>query len=319
MAFPSTLSSFNRPNPTDRLNSPSHSALHNTVSSAVGQLEAVIGVDGSNSVLGTVIGDLRSPGSGGGGHIQSANKGGTGQTTFTKGDILIASSSSVLTKLSVPATQKYALIVDSTQPTGLNWGIPGGSPIIRVYTSILTIWSKPSTLSYIVVEVVGGGGGGSDGSSNNGGSGGGAGGYARKVISASSLASAVSVMAASGGIRGGNGFLSFFGSILQATPGNSGGSNSGGSPGIGSIITLGSSTGEVMSSGQGGGPGISGTGTWVGGVGGNSFYGGGGPGGSNSAGAGAGASYGGGGGGGGSTGNTAGATGGNGVVIVSEY
>ena len=88
MAFPSTLSSFNRPTTTDRLNNPSHSALHNTVSSALRQIEAVIGVTGSASVVGTMMSDLRSPASDGGGHIQSANKGGTGQTTFIKGDIL---------------------------------------------------------------------------------------------------------------------------------------------------------------------------------------------------------------------------------------
>src|SRR3990167_166558 len=99
--FPSVLSTFNKPTTTDKLNSPSHSALHNTVSSAVGQIEAVIGVDGANSVLGTIMSDLRNPDSSGGGHVQTANKGGTGQTAYTKGDILVASSSSVLTKLAI--------------------------------------------------------------------------------------------------------------------------------------------------------------------------------------------------------------------------
>src|SRR3990167_8529043 len=101
MPFPSTLSTFNRPSTTDRLNSPSHSALHNTVSSALGQVEAVIGVAGANSVVGTFEYHVRSPPSDGGGHVQTANKGGTGQTVYTKGDILVAQSSSVVTKIAV--------------------------------------------------------------------------------------------------------------------------------------------------------------------------------------------------------------------------
>ncbi len=95
MAFPSTLSTFNRPTPTDRLNSPSHSALHNTVSSALGQVEAVIGVEGSASVVGSLQYLIKSPASNGGGHVQGAAFGGTGQTTFTKGNLLVAQSASV--------------------------------------------------------------------------------------------------------------------------------------------------------------------------------------------------------------------------------
>lgn len=120
MTYSSTFSTFTRPNPSDRLNNPSHSALHNATSSAVGQLEAVVGLAGDSSVLGTVIGDLRSPNSNGGGHVQTANKGGTGQTTYTKGDLLVATSSSVLSKLAV-GTDGQALIADSTQAAGVKY------------------------------------------------------------------------------------------------------------------------------------------------------------------------------------------------------
>lgn len=316
MSFPSTLSVFNRPQATDRLNSPSHSALHNTVSSAVGQLEAVMGLADSNSVLGTIIGDLRSPGSGGGGHIQTANAGGTGQTTFTKGDILVASSTSVLSKLSV-GPNGQSLVADSTQSSGIRWGTPGIFPTVRIYSSTLTTWFKPSTLSYVVVEVIGGGGNGASNSNQTfSGGGGGAGGYARKAIAAASLISAYSVMA------GGAATISWFGSILQATPGTSGSTFSPGVGGIGSILSLGSSTGEIMTQGQGGGAGISGPANLLGGggSGGNSFYGGGAAGGDNPGGA-SGGNYGGGGsGGGGSGGGNSGIkAGGPGVVIVSEY
>ena len=83
--FPSILDTFSRPTPTDRLNNPSHSALHNTVSSALGQIQAVIGLNtGPNaSAVGTLMNDIHSPDSNGGGHVQTANKGGTGQTQYT--------------------------------------------------------------------------------------------------------------------------------------------------------------------------------------------------------------------------------------------
>jgi len=136
MAFPSVLNTFNRPATTDRLNSPSHSALHNTVSSALGQVEAVIGVDGASSVVGTMMYDLRSPASGGGGHVQVVNKGGTGQTSYTKGDILVAQSSSVLSKLAVGGAGQV-LISDSGVATGVSWGSVAGVP-----SSIITIIPK---------------------------------------------------------------------------------------------------------------------------------------------------------------------------------
>ena len=121
MPFPSTFSTFTRPAATDRLNNPSHSALENSQSSTIGQIEAIIGRSGDNSVLGTIIGDLRSPNSGGGGHVQTANKGGTGQTSFTKGDLLVATSSSVISKLAVSSTIGEVLIADSGQAAGVRW------------------------------------------------------------------------------------------------------------------------------------------------------------------------------------------------------
>lgn len=120
MPFPSTLSTFPRPNSTDRLNSPSHSALHNTVSSALGQVEAVIGVEGSPSVVGTLQSLIKSPASNGGGHVQTAPVGGTGQTVFIKSDILVASSPSTLSRLAV-GTDGQILSVSSTNSVGIAW------------------------------------------------------------------------------------------------------------------------------------------------------------------------------------------------------
>lgn len=144
MPFPSTLSSFARPTSSDRLNNPSHSALHNTVSSAVGQIETVIGRSGDNSVLGTIIGDLRSPGSNGGGHVQTANKGGTGQTSYTKGDLLVATSSSVLAKLAVSSTAGEVLTADPGQAAGVKWAANVNNTKVAIVTRTSSIYNSTS-------------------------------------------------------------------------------------------------------------------------------------------------------------------------------
>lgn len=126
MAYPSTITAFSYPTPTSRLNNPSHSGVENAQSSAIGQLQTFIGLDGSSSTLGTLLYDIRSPGSNGGGHVQSANKGGTGQTSYSKGDILVASSSSVLSKVAV-GSDGTALVADSSQSSGVNWSASLGA------------------------------------------------------------------------------------------------------------------------------------------------------------------------------------------------
>lgn len=62
--------------------------------------------------------DLRSPNSNGGGHVQSADKGGTGQISYTKGDILVAQSASALGKLAA-GPDGYVPSYDSTQTSGM--------------------------------------------------------------------------------------------------------------------------------------------------------------------------------------------------------
>lgn len=142
MAYPSTYTSFNRPTSTDRLNSPSHSALHNTVSSAVGQIEQTIGLS-TSSLVGTLYYDIRSPDSNGGGHVQTANKGGTGQTSYTKGDVLVASSASVLTKLSV-GTDGQIIKANSSVATGITWA---NNETNKVAISASVISSGTSTVA----------------------------------------------------------------------------------------------------------------------------------------------------------------------------
>lgn len=339
MPFPSTLSTFARPNSTDRLNNPSHSALHNTVSSALGQVEAVIGVSGISSVVGTMMYDLRSPASSGGGHIQTANKGGTGQTSFNKGDILVAQSSSVLTKLAV-GTNSYLLVADSSQNTGVKWttsssvlsaNIP--QPTINTYyASSVAGWSKPSLLSYIVVEVVGGGGGGGGCTTNGAGNGGGAGGYARKRILALSLGASENITIGAGGASNSNaagdagGTTLFSASSLVSATGGSGGST-GGAGGSNNGTAGGSGvSGDVITMGGMGDTGIIAANVSKGGMGGATYFGGGAAGAyaaNGGANTGAVASVVGSGGAGGASGGAGGATAGSsgksGVVIVTEY
>lgn len=317
MPFPSTLSSFPRPAASDRLNSPSHSALHNTVSSALGQVEAVIGVEGPSSVVGTIQYLVKSPASDGGGHVQTANRGGTGQTSYTKGDILVAQSSSVISKLAA-GSDGQGLRADSSSPTGVSWGSTNTQPSLRVYAnaSVLT-WTKPSFLSYVVVTAQGAGSSGTGTTgSENGEAGGNGGGYARVTIPASLLGTSVRVQVG--------------GSVVGTT-----GAGSSNYTGFGTFVSILGSSSSIFSydsgiavSGQAGGSGFdtpAGVDFVIGGPGGSSRLGSGGQavyqsdGGTTNGTPGTG--YGGGGGGGAANSGTD-ALGGNssqGIVIVEEY
>lgn len=120
-SYPSIIAVIPEPQATDRLNSPSHSALHQTENSEIEQTQRFIGTLPASAV-GTLLYDVRSPASSGGGHIQAANTGGTGQTSYNKGDILVAQSSSALSKLAVSSTIGDVLTVDTGSPVGIKWG-----------------------------------------------------------------------------------------------------------------------------------------------------------------------------------------------------
>lgn len=116
--WPSILSTISDPASTDKLNAPSHSSIESAQNDAIKKLETFLGT--AASAVGTIMYDVRATASDGGGHVQAANKGGTGQTAFTKGDILVASSSSVFSKLAV-GSNNQALIADSNQVAGIKW------------------------------------------------------------------------------------------------------------------------------------------------------------------------------------------------------
>lgn len=198
-------------------------------------------------------------------------------------------------------------------------------PIIRTYTSNAT-WTKPPNLKYIIVEMVGGGGGGG-GCYNYGGGSGAGGGYSKKLITASSLASTVSITIGIGGSGGSpqnsgvNGGTTSFGSYCYATGGEGGvGQNSINYSSVGSAPGIGIG-GDINLSGQGSG-GVTGS-AETRYCGGSSVFGGGAlSNGSYSGGDGFNATSYGAGGSGASGYNTSNRTGGNGssgIVIITEY
>lgn len=122
--FPSIISTISDPAATNKLNSPSHSSIEQAQNDGIKKLETFVGT--LSSAAGTLMYDIRAAASDGGGHVQATNKGGTGQTSYTKGDTLIGSSSSVLTKLAV-GSNNQVLMADSAQATGVKWATLGSS------------------------------------------------------------------------------------------------------------------------------------------------------------------------------------------------
>lgn len=119
MAYPSTVATLTNPTANQQLSSPSHSTIETNQNTEVVAIETFVGT--LSSAVGTLVYDVRAAASNGGGHVQTANKGGTGQTSYNKGDMLAASSSSVLGKFAVGA-DNTVLTADSTQTSGVKWG-----------------------------------------------------------------------------------------------------------------------------------------------------------------------------------------------------
>lgn len=311
--YPSSIASLTNPLASDRLNSPDHAQQHTDANDNIKSIQSFIGTQ--SSMFGITY-DVRSPNSNGGGHVQTADKGGTGQTSYTKGDTLVASSSSVLGKLAVGGDGQ-ALVADSTKTSGVTWR---GVPILdyQVFTGS-GVWNKPSVLTgneLVFVQLWGGGGagGGTANASTPQAGGGGGGAYVEgyfraSVLSASIMATVGASVIGVSSTAGSTGKTSDFGSILTAWGGGGGDvrTTNGNSAGAGGGGWVGAGAGA--GAGNGGGPGgatssasiLSAQGGGAGGPGGTAgtfgYYGGGGGGGGG--GAGADSFFGGGGGGGG--------------------
>jgi hypothetical protein len=143
MAWPSTVTALTNPLPSQRLNSPSHSSIETAQNTEVTAIETFVGT--LSATVGTLVYDIRGATSNGGGHVQGVNVGGTGFTSYTKGDVLVASSASVLAKFGV-GTDAQVLIADSTQTSGVKWGANPWVPSaqVPVETSIAR-WSSIMT------------------------------------------------------------------------------------------------------------------------------------------------------------------------------
>ena len=172
--------------------------------------------------------------------------GGTGQSTYTTGDILYASASNTLSKLAAGSDDEV-LTLASGVPT---WAAAGGGGAgalqsVQVFTSTDT-WTKPAGVTQVVVEAVGGGGGGGaaiDASAGAGG--GGSGGYCKEFITSPGSSQSVTVgTGGSGGSlsNGSGGGASSFGSFFSASGGSGGMSATG--PGLGG--TGGNATGGTI-------------------------------------------------------------------------
>lgn len=148
--FPSTITAYTNPLPTDKLNAPSHSGIETNQNSGLTALETFIGT--TSSIQGTLMYDIRATASDGGGHVQTANKGGTGQTSYTKGDLLIATSSSVLTKLSV-GVDGQALVANSSVAAGINWAQTQGTKLGNS-ASIFTLVGTNAALNASILSVM---------------------------------------------------------------------------------------------------------------------------------------------------------------------
>lgn len=135
--FPSVIATITDPNATDRLNSPSHSSIHTIENDEIKQTQRFIGT--LSSAVGTLVYDIRAAASDGGGHVQAVNKGGTGQTSYTKGDILIAQSASALTKLAISSVTGQVLTVDPLQAVGIKWGAAVASNNIYTGSSVVSL------------------------------------------------------------------------------------------------------------------------------------------------------------------------------------
>lgn len=176
------------------------------------------------------------------GNTVAANRGGTGQTTYTNGQLLIGNSTNnTLSKATLTAGDNVTI---TNGPGTITIAATGGSATptdIQVFTTVGTAtWTKPAGAKMVHVSVMSGGGGGgggakvASGTSCSGGGGGAGSGCVDLFLRAADLPSSVTVTVGSGGtagagassigagVTGGAGGFSSFGSYVRAERGSSG-------------------------------------------------------------------------------------------------
>jgi hypothetical protein len=161
--------------------------------------------------------------------------GGTGQTSYTDGQLLIGNSTgNTLTKATLSAGSGVTITNGAGSITIAASGGSSGQLQTRLFTST-TSWTSPAGVTRVRAMVIGGGGGG--GSAETGGSGGVAIGIYTVTASTSYT---ITVGTGGTGSAGGNGTAggtSSFASFCSAT-GGAGGAGSQGANGVGSSGTL---------------------------------------------------------------------------------
>ena len=167
--------------------------------------------------------------------------GGTNQTTYTDGQLLIGNTTgNTLTKSTLTAGAGVTITNGSGAITIAAAG--GGFSNMQVFASPGT-FTTPATTTRIKVTLCAGGGGGSPGTVPGAKSGGGAGGYAEGYYTVTA-STPYSVTVGGGGGGGASGGTSSFGPLTSATGGGAGSGFTGGSGGTG--------TGTFTVSGQAG-------------------------------------------------------------------
>lgn len=87
------------------------------------------------------------------GSVITVAYGGTGQSTFTKGDILVATGSTTLTKLAV-GTDNYILTADSAQASGVKWAAnTGGAAASQALDNLVSVNINASLLFQTGLDV----------------------------------------------------------------------------------------------------------------------------------------------------------------------
>lgn len=200
----------------------------------IGTLNGILKAVSGNVV--TALIDLASDITG----ILGYANGGTGQSSWTKGDLLYASATNVLAKLGIGSTGNVLWVNSSGVPewtatSSLGFGGGNASGTMQVFTASGT-YTRPANLKYVIVEMVGGGGGGGGGygspANSKMGGGGGGGSYCRAIFAASAIGATTSVTVGNGGSRMTFGKLPSAGTtstfLTANAPGGAGGAVSGG-------------------------------------------------------------------------------------------